>query len=111
MKSDKTYLQHILEMVARIEFATADGKNAFVASTLHQDAVLRNLHTMTETTQRLSPDLKAAHPEVDWATLSAFRNVLVHDYLGIDIEVVWAVVTTDLPDFKAQISKILSDLA
>lgn len=111
MKSDKAYLQHILEMVGRIEAATIEGKAAFVASTLHQDAVLRNLHTMTETTQRLSEDLKIAHPEVEWATLSAFRNVLVHDYLGIDIEVVWAVVTTDLPDFKAKISKILSDLA
>jgi uncharacterized protein with HEPN domain len=82
--------------------ATAGGKAAFVASTLHQDAVLRNLHTMTETTQRISAELKAAHPEIEWATLSAFRNVLVHDYLGIDIEVVWAVVTKDLPDFKHQ---------
>ena len=111
MKSDSTYIRHILEMVGRIELATAGGKSAFVASTLHQDAVLRNLHTMTETTQRLSADLKAAHPEVEWATLSAFRNVLVHDYLGIDIEVVWAVVTKDLPDFKTKISTILDDLA
>ena len=111
MKSDQMYVQHILEMIGRIEAATGDGKAAFVGSTLHQDAVLRNLHTVTETTQRISAELKAAHPEVEWATLSAFRNVLVHDYLGIDIEVVWAVVTADLPDFKAKISKILSDLA
>lgn len=98
-------------MVGRIESATADGKSEFVGSTLHQDAVLRNLHTMTEATQRISAELKATHPEVEWATLSAFRNVLVHDYLGIDIGAVWAVVTTDLPDFKAKISKILSELA
>lgn len=111
MKSDKIYLQHILEMLGRIELATAGGKDAFVVSTLHQDAVLRNLHTVTETTQRLSADLKVAHPEIEWATLSAFRNVLVHDYLGIDMKVVWSVVTTDLPGFKAKISKILSDLS
>jgi len=111
MKSDKTYLQHILEMIGRIEVATEGGKENFVSSTLHQDAVLRNLHTMTETTQRLSTDLKDSHPEVEWATLSAFRNVLVHDYLGIDMEVVWSVVSTDLPDFKGKVLNILEEHA
>ena len=110
MKSDRTYLQHILDMIGRVESATSSGKDAFLASRLHQDAVLRNLHTMTETTQRLSADLKSSHPEVDWATLAAFRNVLVHDYLGIDIELVWTVVTHDVPEFKGKVSKILSKL-
>lgn len=110
MKSDRTYLLHILDMIGRIEAATVDGKAAFMASTLHQDAVLRNLHTMTETTQRISNELKLAHPEVEWATLSAFRNVLVHDYLGIDMDVVWAVVQNDIPEFKTKIQKILDDL-
>ena len=80
MKSDRALLLHILEMIDRVETATSEGKDAFLASHLHQDAVLRNLHTMTETTQWLSADLKSSHPEVDWATLAAFRNVLVHDY-------------------------------
>lgn len=62
MKSDQALLQHILDMVRRIEDATRDGRDAFLASELHQDAVLRNLHTMTETTQRLSGDLKSMHP-------------------------------------------------
>ena len=92
MKSDKAYLQHILEMIGRVESATESGKTAFLKSHLHQDAVLRNLHTITETTQRLSEDLKASNPDVEWATLAAFRNVLVHDYLGIDIEWVWRIV-------------------
>lgn len=63
MKSDRVYLRHVLEMIGRIEAASAAGREAFVASTLHQDAVLRNLHTMTETTQRLSQELKAEHPD------------------------------------------------
>ena len=54
MKSDRTYLQHILDMIIRVENAAGAGKDAFLASSLHQDAALRNLHTMTETTQRLS---------------------------------------------------------
>ena len=111
MKNDTTYLQHILAVIERIASATAEGKVAFLSSTLHQDAVLRNLHTMTETTQRLSPGLKDAHPEVNWRALAAFRNVLVHDYLGIDMELVWSVVTTDVPEFKRQVSGILDEIA
>lgn len=79
MKSDATYLHHMLGMIGRIESATSDGRESFLKSQLHQDAVLRNLHTLTETTQRLSADLKAAHSEIEWKKLAAFRNVLVHD--------------------------------
>lgn len=110
MKSDRVYLQHILEMIKRIESTSHDGKSVFLASQLHQDALLRNLHTMTETTQRLSNDFKSEHPEVDWAKLAAFRNVLVHDYLGLDLEVVWIVVTRDVPAFKAEVTKILGSI-
>jgi uncharacterized protein with HEPN domain len=79
VKSDVTYLRHILEMIGCIEAATNDGEAAFLTSQLHQDAVLRNLHTITETTQRLSSGLKWSYSEVEWAKLAAFRNVLVHD--------------------------------
>ncbi len=109
MKSEKVYLQHILEMIERIEGVADLDKNVFLGSLLHQDAVLRNLHTLTETTQRLSDDLKAAHPEVEWATLAAFRNVLVHDYLGIDIELVWTVITQDIPEFKKSVVNIIKE--
>jgi len=107
MKSDSVYLHHILDMIKRVESGARGGKSAFLASRLHQDAILRNLHTMTETTQRLSDDLKSKHPEVDRVKLAAFRNVLVHDYLGIDLELVWTVVTRDVPAFKAEVTKIL----
>jgi len=110
VKSDKAYLQHILEMISRIESATKTGKETFVGSHLHQDAVLRNLHTLTETTQWLSAGLKSENPDVEWATLAAFRNVLVHDYLGIDIELVWTVVTQDIPELKGKVTKIFSKL-
>lgn len=110
MKSDRAYLEHMLDMIDRIEFATAAGRTAFLESVLHQDAVLRNLHTLTETTQRLSADLRDAHPEVNWAALAAFRNVVVHDYLGIDIELVWTVVSQDVPDLRAKVAILLDTL-
>lgn len=111
MKRDAALLEHMLAMVRRIEEHTKCGKDAFLASDLHQDAVLRNLHTLTETTQRLSPTLKARHPEIEWAKLAAFRNVVVHDYLGIDLELVWAVVENDVPRLKASLVTISTRLA
>ena len=66
MKSDKFYLIYILECVERIKEFTQDGKDAFMASHLIQDAVLRNLHTLTESTMRISEGLRNSYPHVEW---------------------------------------------
>lgn len=81
MKDDRIYLKHILECIQRIQNYTGGGKELFMGSTLIQDAVLRNLQILAESTQRLSQDLKAAHPSVDWRAIAGFRNILVHNYL------------------------------
>jgi uncharacterized protein with HEPN domain len=107
MKDDQLYLIHIAECIARVERYTTGGRDEFLASTLIQDAVLRNLQTLAESTQRLSDALKKKYPEVDWRALSGFRNVLVHDYLGMDVRRVWAVVEDDLPVFKAGLQPLL----
>ncbi len=72
-----------------------------------QDAVLRNLQTMSESTQRLSDATKASHPEIDWQRIVAFRNVLVHGYLGVDLERIWEIVQRDVPDLKRAITAML----
>ena len=81
MKNEKVYLQYILECIRKIEEDIACGREAFISPHLYKDAVLRNLHTLTESTQRISENLKGEHPEVEWKSIAAFRNVLVHDYL------------------------------
>ena len=74
-----------------------------------QDAVLRNLQTMSESTQRLSEALKAMHPEMEWERIVAFRNVLVHDYLGIDLERIWEIIQRDVPEFKRAVAPMLPE--
>ena len=101
MKDDAIYVRHILECIRRVEENTAGGFDAFMASHTLQDAVLRNLQTMAESTQRLSSSARAAAPTVDWTALSGFRNVLVHDYLGIDLHRIWTIVEQDVPVLKA----------
>jgi uncharacterized protein with HEPN domain len=107
VKDDRLYLIHVHESIARIEEYTEEGREAFFADTRTQDAVLRNLQTLAESTQRLSADLKAARPEVDWRGISGLRNILVHDYLGINLVRVWEIVERDLPVLKGQIETLL----
>jgi uncharacterized protein with HEPN domain len=97
---DGLYIAHILECIRRIEENIVGGRDAFVASHTLQDAVLRNLQTMCESTQRLSPAVKVKHPEVAWQEISGFRNVLVHDYLGVDLDRVWEIMQQDIPTLK-----------
>jgi uncharacterized protein with HEPN domain len=76
-------------------------------SSLIQDAIIRNLQVLSESTQRLSDAAKESMSEVDWFKIAGFRNVLVHDYLGIDIERVWNILEKDLPALKKAVQKML----
>lgn len=110
-KDDRPYLIHISECIERIEEYTADGREAFMNSTLIQDAVLRNLQTLAESTQRLSESLKTGHSGVPWKKISGFRNVLVHNYLGVDVQRVWELVVNDLPQLKIDIQAMLNKIS
>jgi len=71
------------------------------------DATLMNFIHIGEMADRLSPELKAQHPEVDWQRVKDFRNLVAHDYLGVDAEEVWQIIKNDLPSLDAIVKKIL----
>ena len=100
MREDSVYIQHIVECIRRIEENTTTGREEFLQTHTLQDAVLRNLQTLSEATQRLSYAAKAGRPEIEWSRVAAFRNVLVHNYLGIDLDTVWEIVQRDIPELK-----------
>lgn len=103
MKDNTVYLRHVQDCIRRIEENVAGGRDRFLESHTLQDAVLRNLQTMAESTQRLSEDLKAKYPDIEWRRITAFRNILVHDYLGVDIERVWEITQREVPQLKEAI--------
>lgn len=109
MKLDSVYLVHILESIRRIEAHVAVGHDDFMASHTLQDATLRNLQTMSEATQRLSDAAKATQPHIPWQQIGAFRNVVVHNYLGIDLEQVWTIIQRDVPPLRAAVESILDN--
>ena len=82
-----------------------------MASTLVQDGVMRNLQTLGQSALKLSDTLKSAHLEVDWKSIVGLRNVLVHDYLGVNVARIWETIERDLPDLKTKVTTIQSSLA
>jgi uncharacterized protein with HEPN domain len=108
VKDDKLYLIHIAECIAKIEsYIEGIDLSTFMTQAIVQDAVLRNLQVLAESTQRLSDDFKLQHHEVEWYKIAGLRNILVHDYLGIDLETVWAVVEKKLPELKGAVRTAL----
>lgn len=106
-KDDTVYLHHIQECIRRIEEDIAQGRERFMASHTLQDAVLRNLQVMAESTQRLSEAVRATQPDIEWRKIAAFRNILVHHYLGIDVETVWDITQRDVPELKRAVGEML----
>ena len=109
MKDDRIYLEHILEAMRRIETYTVRGKQDFMLDSLVQDGVLRNLQTLAESSSRLSNEVKRENPRIDWRAIAGFRNILVHDYLKIDLDRVWGVVQNRLPPLKSEIEKMIRE--
>ena len=108
--SDQVLLEHIRECITRIQDYTAGGRSAFYEALLVQDAVVRNLQVLSESTQRLSDSIKHTEPDIPWRAIRDFRNVLTHGYLQIDAEVVWSVVEKDLPALADAVDRMTSVL-
>ena len=104
--SDRVLLEHILQCIKRVRDYSEGDRATFFGSHMVQDAVVRNLQTLAESTQRLSEPLEATEPAVPWDAISGFRNVLTHNYLGIDLEAVWSVVERELPGLGSAIERL-----
>ena len=108
VKDDWLYVRHVLECIERIQRYCQKGREEFAHSELVQEAVLRNLQVLAESTERMSDGLKAKHPEAQWR--AGFRNVLVHDYLGVNLGRTWEIVSTDIPVLQVQMDEIRTEL-
>ena len=104
-------LAHIAECLARIHEYAGGERARFHGSRLVQDAVIRNLQTLAESSQRLSSEIKASEPHIPWRDLGGFRNVIVHGYLGIDLQAVWLVIEQDLPALAEAVHRMHLRLA
>ena len=108
MRDDREKLQDILEAIERIERYSKLGKSNFEENELIQVWITNNLQIIGEASRALTAGFRERHPEIPWSQAIGMRNILVHNYFEIDVEIVWSVVEQNLPDLKNKMQKILS---
>jgi uncharacterized protein with HEPN domain len=106
-KDDNIYLESILENIHKIEkYSAGMSKDEFYSNELVQDAVIRNIEIIGEASKKISPEFKKTYYEIAWKEMAGIRDKLIHDYLGVDIDVIWKTIQEDIPFLKSQLSKI-----
>lgn len=107
-RTDKDFLRDIQEAARRIRTYTVDiTYDRFLEDFKSQDAVIRNLEIIGEATKNLSPKLREEYPEIPWKGMAGVRDRLIHDYFGVNLDIVWDIVSVELPKLKSQIDTIL----
>ena len=107
-RSDRLRLEGIYRAIERIEqYVAGLDFRGFLEDTKTQDAVIRNLEVIGEAVKHLSDEIREAYPEIPWRVMAGLRDRLIHHYFSINLDVVWEIVTTELPLLKQQIRDIL----
>ncbi len=111
MKRDKAYLKHIIDVILNIgKFIEGVSKEEFLRNVEKQYAVLRGLEIIGEASKNLSNDLKRKHKKIPWREIAGMRDKLIHEYFGVNLELVWKTVKDELPQLKVQVSKIIHEI-
>ncbi|MCM8760403.1 MAG: DUF86 domain-containing protein [Candidatus Omnitrophica bacterium] len=110
-RDTKLYLEDILEEIKRIQRFAENTKNfeEFSKNDLVLYAVLKSLENIGEAVKNIPEEIKQFH-SIEWKKIAGFRDVLIHDYFGIDIEIVWEVIQHKLPELESAIRSILKEL-
>ena len=108
MKDDRLYLHHMLERCRRITRFIGPGREAFMASEELQDAVIRNVEVIGEAAKRVSADAQGRLASLDWKAIWGMRDVLIHDYIGVDLDEVWNVASARIPELHATLEQFLA---
>lgn len=108
--SYRTYLQHILDAIQNIEeFTSGCAKEKFFKTRMIQDSVIRNLEIIGEAAKHIPPAIRKKHASIEWKRIAGMRDILIHEYFGVDLDRVWQVVKARLPELKERIDNILCE--
>lgn len=109
MKKDpNVYLEHIVDSIEDIlEYTQGFSRKQFRCDKMVQDAVIRKLSIIGEASKKLPKEFRLQHKEIDWDAIAGMRDVLIHDYFGVSVDIVWDTVKRDLPGLTKKLGKLL----
>jgi len=110
-KDYRIYLDDILDSIGKIEAYTKGiSYEGFAKNSLVVDGVVRNLEVIGEAVKKLPADMKRKHPDIEWKKIAGLRDILIHEYSGIDLRIVWDVVENKVPELRDSIKSITNGL-
>ncbi len=107
MREDGERVKDIQEAIIRIEKYSVRGKGIFLQNELIQTWILHHLQIIGEASRAMSEGFVNSHPEIEWLDIADFRNILVHEYFQVDLEIVWFIVERELPGLKSKIESLI----
>jgi len=106
MRNHKIYFEDIRGSIRKIEkYTRRTSFRDFKSNDLLIDAVIRNLEIIGEATKNLPIEIKKTYPDVEWKKIAGLRDILIHEYFGIDLDILWDIVKTKIPDLRKKLSK------
>jgi uncharacterized protein with HEPN domain len=109
VKDDRVYLEPTRDALADIATYTSAGREAFFDERIRQDATLRKLEVIGHAVKNLSEESKSRRPQIPWKQIAGMRDKVIHDYFGVNLEIVWAVVEKDLPQLDQAVRQLLGN--
>ena len=110
-RSLELLVEDIWESIGKIErYTEGMTQEVFQSDEKTTDAVVRNLEIIGEAAGRLPKDFTDKHSKVEWVKIKGLRNRIVHEYFGVDIQIIWQILNKDLPAFKASLKSIRAQL-
>src|SRR5882757_4747781 len=110
LPSELELLKHIADEIAFVLNTTAGkDKETVINDPVLSRALIRSLEIIGEACTKLDPDFKILHPHIEWRKMSGTRNRLIHDYFGVDYDIVWDIIINKLPTLNDDIAEILNE--
>ena len=109
MRDDRERLRDMLEAISQIEKYTIQGKDKFTEDELIQTWMIHHLMIIGEAASKMTEETRQLYPNIPWVGTIDVRNIITHEYFRVNLNIIWRIITNDLPNLKQQIKEVLGE--